>query len=196
MVDHYGRPLAPGQIPTNLDMPTPDFLFPKLGTSGIEIPWTPMTYADALAWLRYATALPWKSSTQQSTQWTPAHSMKSTLLAWGAQLIAEGKVTPEERMLQGHHRQGTSKSLRIYSRDDVHGQLSFQQKVIDFVRRGGRFMTAQHRGAQHPMDEPPIQAEFFRKESLYSKWKCFQFAATSAETSAVEEFATRHHGME
>ena len=171
---------------TNLDMPVPDFLFPKLGTSGIEIPWTPMTYADALAWLRYATALPWKSSTQQSIQWT-AHSMKSTLLAWGAQLIAEGKVTPEERMLQGHHRQGTSKSLRIYSRDDVHGQLSFQQKVINFVRRGGRFRTAQHRGAQHPMDEPPIQAEFFRKESLYPKWKCFQFAATSAETSAVEE---------
>ena len=145
-----------------------------------------MTYADALARLRYATALPWKSSTQQSIQWT-AHSMKSTLLAWGAQLIAEGKVTPEERMLQGHHRQGTSKSLRIYSRDDVHGQLSFQQKVIDFVRRGGRFRTAQHRGAQHPMDEPPIQAEFFRKESLFPQWKCFQFTATSVETSAVEE---------
>ena len=143
---------------TNLDMPTPDFLFPKLGTSGIEIPWTPMTYADALAWLRYATALPWKSSTQQSTQWT-AHSMKSTLLACGAQLIAEGKVTPEERMLQGHHRQGTSKSLRIYSRDDVHGQLSFQQKVIDFVRRGGRFMTAQHRGAQHSSDSSSASSE-------------------------------------
>jgi hypothetical protein len=169
-----------------LKMWYPQNLFmPKLGASGIEIPWTPMTYADALAWLRHVTALPWKSTPQLSTQWT-AHSMKSTLLAWRSQLVAEGKVTPEERLLQGHHRQGTSKSLRIYSRDDVHGQLAFQQKVIDFVRRGGRFMTSQHRGAQHPLEEPPIQVDLFRKESLYPHWKCFQLAATTVETSALE----------
>ena len=150
-----------------------------------------MTYADALAWLRYATALPWKSSTQQSTQWT-AHSMKSTLLACGAQLIAEGKVTPEERMLQGHHRQGTSKSLRIYSRDDVHGQLSFQQKVIDFVRRGGRFMTAQHRGAQHSSDSSSASSE--ESDAAETKPNSRKKPRTTANVSNCfcDQRATRH----
>ena len=69
-------------------------------------------------------------------------------------MIAEGKVSQEERLLQGHHRQGTNSSLRIYSRDNVHGQIAFQSKVIEFVRRGGRFATPQHRGAQHPISEP------------------------------------------
>ena len=125
---------------TDMDMQTPDFLFPRMGTDGVALPWTPMTYADALYWIRRMTALPWKSVQQASNHLT-AHSMKSTLLSWGAQLIAEGNISQEERLLQGHHRQGTSKSLRLYSRDDVHGQLSFQKKLIAFVRRGGRFST-------------------------------------------------------
>ena len=165
---------------THLDMPTPDFLFPQLSQDGIALPWTPMSYAEALAWIRKMACLPWKSQPQPSSQWT-AHSMKSTLLAWGAQMVAEGRVTAEERMLQGHHRQGTSKSLRTYSRDDVHGQLAFQRKVVEFVRRGGRFSTPLHRGAQHPIIEPQVQVEFFRKDSLQREWKCFQFSASTAQ---------------
>ena len=159
---------------TDLDMAVPDFIFPKLSPEGIQIPWSPMSYADALAGIRKVTALPWKTAPQKSSHWT-AHSMKSTLLSWGSQLMAEGLVQPEERLLQGHHRQSTSRSLRVYSRDDVHGQLSFQRKVIDHVRRGGRFPTPPHRGAQHPLTEPAVQVEFFRKAAKPYEWKSFKF---------------------
>ena len=147
---------------TDLDMPVPDYLFPRMGHNGIELPWTPMSYADALYWIRHMTALPWKSIQQSSSHWT-AHSMKSTLLSWGSQMIAAGSVTQEERLLKGHHRQGMSRSLRLYSRDDVHGQLAFQSKLIEYIRRGGRFSTPLHRGAQHPVAEPNLQIEFSAK---------------------------------
>ena len=116
--------------------------------------------------------------------------MKSTLLSWGSQLMAEGLVQPEERLLQGHHRQGTNRSLRIYSRDDVHGQLSFQRKLIDHVRRGGRFSTPQHRGSQQPMTEPGVQVEFFRKSAPPYSWKSFNFSGQQPEvqqTAAQED---------
>ena len=95
--------------------------------------------------------------------------MKSTLLPWGSQMIANGQVSQEERLLQGHHRQSFSRSLRVYSRDDEH------------VRRGGRFMTPQHRGSQHPIQEPGVQMEFFRKASGTHSWRCFNFTSMPAE---------------
>ena len=95
--------------------------------------------------------------------------------------MAEGLVQPEERLLQGHHRQGTNRSLRIYSRDDVHGQLSFQRKLIDHVRRGGRFSTPQHRGGQQPMTEPGVQVEFFRKPAPVYSWKSFNFSGQTPD---------------
>ena len=159
---------------TDSSMPVPDFFFPQIGANGVQIPWAPMSYADALSQIRRLTALPWKADRQLSGHWT-AHSMKSTLLSWGAQLAADGKIQPEERLLQGHHRQGGSTSLRIYSRDDVHGQLSFQKKIIDHVRKGGRFLTPQHRGSQPPLSEPSVQVEFFRKTAAEYQWKCFNF---------------------
>ena len=155
---------------TDMDMPIPDFLVPRMGANSIALPWAPMSYADALYWIRYMTAPPWKSAQQKSDHLT-AHSIKSTLLSWGAQLIADGNITQEERLLQGHHRQGTSTSLRLYSRDDVHGQLSFQKKLITFIRPG-RFTTPLHRGAQHLVPEPPVQMEFFRKASTNPELKC------------------------
>ena len=160
---------------TDLDMQVPDFLFPQLGQEGIALPWTPMSYADALFWIRKITALPWKQQPQESSHWT-AHSMKSTLLSWGAQLIASGTISQEERLLQGHHRQGANRSLRVYSRDDVYGQLTFQSKLVEHVRRGGRFAVPQHRGAQHPLAEPSVQVEFFRKSASQYTWKCFEFS--------------------
>ena len=144
---------------TDLDMATPDFLFLKWGTDGISLPWQPMSYAEGLRWICWMTSLPWKTHQQSSGHWT-AHSMKSTLLSWGAQMVANGQVSPEERLLQGHHRQSANRSLRVYSRDDVHGQISCQKKLISHVRRGGRFTTPEHRGAQHPIQEPQVQMEF------------------------------------
>ena len=97
-------------------------------------------------------------------------------------MVADGKVSQEERLLQGHHRQGTNASLRVYSRDDVHGQLAFQRKVIEYVRRGGRFATPQHRGSQHPLADPAVQVEFFRKESQIKDWHCFNFQPAGSAT--------------
>ena len=180
---------------TDMDMPAPDFLFPQVGQDGIVLPWSPMSYADALFWIRKMTSLPWKSAPQPSQHWT-AHSMKSTFLSWGAQMIADGQVTQEERLLQGHHRQSSNTSLRVYSRDDVHGQLAFQSKVIKFVRRGGRFATPQHRGAQHPITEPTVQIEFFRKASLDYEWKCFQFSGAPQPEPAPVDHASASQVVE
>ena len=93
----------------------------------------------------------------------------------GVQLMADGQVSSEERLLQGHHRQSASRSLRLYSRDDVHGQLAFHKKLIESVRRGRRFVTPQHRGGQLPVVEPAVQIEFFRKTSMERQWQCFDF---------------------
>ena len=65
--------------------------------------------------------------------------------------------------------------MRLYSRDDVHGQLAFHKKLIESVRRGRRFVTPQHRGGQLPVVEPAVQIEFFRKTSMERQWQCFDF---------------------
>lgn len=159
---------------TNLGMDTPDFLFPSMDPEGISSPWVPMTYAEGLAWIRRMASLPWKSQHQDASQWT-VHSMNSTLLAWGSQMVADGQVTQEERLLQGHHRQGTSTSLRLYSRDDVHGQLSVQRKLIDRVHRGQRFSTP--RTGERSVRQLNLQFKwsFFRKDSPNHCWQCFNF---------------------
>jgi hypothetical protein len=77
-------------------------------------------------------------------------------------MVADGQVTQEERLLQGHHRQGTSTSLRLYSRDDVHGQLSVQRKLIDRVHRGQRFST------------PRTGERSVRQLNLQFKWSFFE----------------------
>jgi len=159
---------------TDLDMPVPDFLFPVMRQDGVELPWSAMQYAEALKWIRHMARLPWKS-TPQTADHLSVHSMKSTLLSWGSQLMAEGQVSSEERLLQGHHRQSASRSLRLYSRDDVHGQLAYHKKLIDSIRRGKRFVTPQHRGGQLPVVEPAVQIEFFRKTSMSRQWLCFDF---------------------
>jgi hypothetical protein len=159
---------------TDLDMQVPDFLFPVMRHDGIELPWSAMQYAEALKWIRHLARLPWKS-TPQTSDHLLVHSMKSTLLSWGSQLMADGQVSSEERLLQGHHRQSASRSLRLYSRDDVHGQLAFHKKLIESVRRGRRFVTPRHRGGQLPVVEPAVQIEFFRKTSMERQWQCFDF---------------------
>lgn len=163
---------------TDLNMLPPDFLFPKMTGMQIESPWSPMTYSEALFWIRHVCTIPWKAPPFAVANVT-AHSMKSTLLSWGAQLSADGIVSPEERMLQGHHRQSHARSLRLYSRDDVFGQLTFQQKLIQAVRSGTRFRVPQHRGAQTPMSEPSLTMEYFRNELPSVDWKMFPFGEVS-----------------
>lgn len=158
---------------TDLDMAVPDFLFPRMDSKGIQLPWRAMSYADMLYHLRRVSLLPWRSSQVNFPNLT-AHSMKTTLLTWGAQLAATGTVTTEERHIQGHHKQG-NKSMRLYSRDDVFAQLQFQTKLINAVHRGVRFQVPQHRGAQKPMTEPAVQMEFYRKDLPDHSWFMFNF---------------------
>ena len=159
---------------TDLDMQVPDFLFPRLGQDGIALPWSPMSYADAHFWIRKVSALPWKQQTQASSHWT-AHSMKSTLLSWGSQLIASGQISQEERLLQGHHRQGANRSLRVYSRDDVYGQLTFQSKIIEHVRRGGRFSAPSTGVLSIRLQSPQSRWSFFARTLPNMSGKCFEF---------------------
>ena len=170
----------------HVDMPCPDFLFCRVSDAGSFFPLEPMEYAEALYWIRRMSSLPWKSQTLPSNHWT-AHSMKSTLLSWGSQLASSHNILPEERLLQGHHRQSQSASLRTYSRDDVFAQLSFQTKLIAAVRQGARFRTAQHRGSQLPLQEPVVSLEFFRKAASQEPWSFFQFDAAPVLEEIVQE---------
>ena len=102
------------------------------------------------------------------------HSLKSTFLAWSSQLPSE--VTPEERHIQRHHAMPPS-SMRRYSRDHVCLQLKLQRTIRSKVLAGWRPETAQHRGAQRPLQELSVQVERFRKQSPPHVWQKFSFNA-------------------
>ena len=91
------------------------------------------------------------------------------------------KISPEERQTQGHHRlQGTSQSVRLYGRDDVFAQLSFQSKLIKGVHEGFRFAIPQHRGSQQPVRElePNVSTlESFNKQLPEHSWQFFDFSS-------------------
>ncbi len=100
------------------------------------------------------------------------HSLKSTFLAWSSQLLSE--ATPE-RHIQGHHAMPQS-SMRRYSRD-VFLQLNLQRTIRAKVLSGWRPETAQHRGAQKPLQELSLQVERFRKQSPPYEWEKIVFNA-------------------
>ena len=133
------------------------------------------------------TSLPWKTNQQSSGYWT-AHSMKSTLLSWGTQMVASGQVSPEDVCYKDTTGRVPSAALERTSAM----MCTFQKKLIEHVRRGGRFTTSQHRGAQHPMHEPPVQMDFFRKDLIADEWQSFTFAS-NAEQMAVSECLRLEH---
>ena len=112
------------------------------------------------------------------------HSLASTFLAWSSQIPSE--VTPEERHIQGHHAMPQS-SMRRYSRDDAFLQLKLQRTIRSKVLSGWRPETAQHRGAQKPLQELPVLVERFRKQSLPHEWQKFQFNAHPIPDEALSD---------
>ena len=56
-------------------------------------------------------------------------------------------------------------SAQLYSREDIIPALRGQQKLREAVLQGTRFLIPLHRGAQHPMPEPPVQLESFNKSA-------------------------------
>ena len=152
-----------------------DFLLPMTVDSSFVQPMIPMSYSQALKWMRFMCTLPWKNSevpcSANPTDYT-LHSLKTTTLSWSNQLAQQGLITEEQRHLQGHHRRG---SMRLYSRDDTAGQLALQDTLIIQVQKGSRFVTPLHRGSQRPIQEPAVHLESFCKSYQPYKWSFFPF---------------------
>ena len=146
-------------------LPEVDFLLPLVDDHGPVYPLTPMDYATELFYLRKFLGCPWRQRPdplQHLKLNFTLHSLKATLLSWGPQL--HEKVTPEQRLSQGHHSDPNS-SLETYSRDVVWTSLTYQRKMIQEVQGGWRPAIAQHRGSQAPMVEPIVVLEKFVKLS-------------------------------
>ena len=155
-----------------------DFILPMSQADSFVQPLIPMTYSQALKWMRYYCTLPWKSLDGVELSDPNAatlHSLKTTTLSWSNQLAQRGLVTDEQRHLQGHHRRG---SMRLYSRDDTSGQLALQHTVIAQVCGGFRFVTPLHRGSQAPLHEPEVSLEKFRKDLPSFTWTFLPFGQT------------------
>lgn len=152
-----------------------DFLLPMSNDSSFVQPLIPMSYSQALKWMRYYCTLPWKAKDGvdlSDPNSITVHSLKTTTLSWANQLAQKGLVTDEQRHLQGHHRRG---SMRLYSRDDTSGQLALQHTIISQVRGGFRFVTPLHRGSQAPLHEPEVSLERFRKDLPSFSWTFLPF---------------------
>ena len=108
------------------------------------------------------------------------------MLSWGVQIADKVQISLEERQTRGHHRlHGASQSVKLYSRDDLFSQLSFQEKLIKGVQNGFRFAIPQHRGGQQPFREPEVGAlEAYKKELPVHEWKIFDFSK-NAESEVI-----------
>ncbi|CAK9065532.1 unnamed protein product [Durusdinium trenchii] len=149
-----------------------DFLLPSVDENGPRAPLTPMTYPEALYFVRRFIELPWRSSKlvfPDVTHYT-VHGLKSTLISWASQL----GISPELRRLQGKHKDPLQ-STRLYSRDDVAGSLSLQSEILQRVQAGWRPQTPLQRGGQLPLVEPGFTLESFHKEAPSHAWQFFNF---------------------
>ena len=98
-----------------------DFIIPGCNRDGIRIPIQPMSYAEALCFVRLSLRMPWGQSAISlggDIRSYTVHGLKSTFLSWGQQL----NLPEEQRRPQGKHKAQQS-STRLYRRDDVHGAL-------------------------------------------------------------------------
>lgn len=116
-----------------------DFSIPGCDRDCIRIPVPPMSYAEALFFVRVYLRLPWRNSLISlggDIRSYTVHGLKSTFLSWGQQL----NLPEEQRRLQGKHK-AQQASARLYSRDDVHGALQFQESIVAAIQGGFRPST-------------------------------------------------------
>ena len=160
-----------------------DFLIPHIqGDGTIPIPLEPMSYACMLSWLRFILNIPWKSHERKIpvSSYT-VHSCKTTVLSWAAQL-PQGVVSSEQRHLQGHH--SYQSSMRLYSRDDVHGALQLQSVMVEHIQKGFRPVQPIHRGGQEAFPSPAVVLERFSKSCDMTEFRWFNFLD---EAESIEE---------
>ena len=139
----------------------------------MRVPIQPISYAEALFFVRRMLTLPWKANPiilQQHVKSYTVHGLKSTLLSWSVQL----QLLEDQRRLQGHHK-ASQASVRLYSRDDVRGSLELQKAIIHAVQQGFKPVTPLSGGGQAPIEEPHFQLQLFNKQAQDVDWKFFQF---------------------
>ena len=189
-----------------------DFLIPDLSEDGKWLSHEPLDYASALSIFRRMLQTPWKTFVgphplkNLQLNYT-LHSLKATLLSFGPQLGPA--VDPDDRLQQGHHAD-PRKSLHLYGRDSVWGSLRYQQTVITKIREGFRPKTAQHRGGQSPLIEPPVTVELFKKQASTYEYRWLPFSkplvleaemddpvgeAISSSSSSSEESSSSSHSV-
>ena len=123
----------------------PDFLFFHCDLESQQLPHTfPSSYSQALLCLRYMAQQ--AGLTAEEALSLTLHSMKSTLLAAGAQL----HFAEQSRLAQGHHRD----SLRLYSRNDTLEALRLQKELTAQLAGGWRPQRSMARGGAAPVPEP------------------------------------------
>ena len=83
------------------------------------------------------------------------------------------EIDAGDRLAQGHHK---GRSLELYSRDRVIGQLRVQMQIRNAILPGKRFLVPQHRGSSRPVSEPEVEVvlEAYSKESIIA-WGFFPF---------------------
>ena len=160
----------------------PSFLLLARDENGeVSLPLRAMTYCQALRWLRHYLQLPWLAQPLALPELNfTAHSMKATLLSWALQVPG---ITEADRLRQGHHRRGSAK---LYSRDDVLGQLRTQSAVRDAIRSGVHFSIPLHRGGQRPIQPIQVLNETFCKAASEQPWGFFEFLRLDLGESWVQ----------
>ena len=141
-----------------------DFLLPGLTRNGlaIDVPLRPMTYSEALYWVRRY--LPWKNSSPIVANGFLSytiHGLKSTFLSWASQL----QLDKDLRRLQGHRR---ADSAQLYSRDDINGAISLQTQIVASVKKHWRPRTPLARRGQVPVAEPESESSSSSDDSSSS----------------------------
>ena len=115
---------------------TPDFLLPclsPLDTDPGPAFTAPMSFFQALSFLRWALQTPWLPPGSAQVTQTEAlaftlHSLKTCLLSASAQL----RLPEDSRRLQGHHKLS---SAQLYSRDDTIEALWLQKTALNRCTR-------------------------------------------------------------
>ncbi|CAJ1329136.1 unnamed protein product [Effrenium voratum] len=133
---------------------TPDFLLPcllPLDKDPGPAFTAPMSYFQALSFVRWALQTPWLHRLRPSytDRAFTLRSLKTCLLSASAQL----RLPEDSRRLQGHHKLS---SAQLYSRDDTIEALWLQRQLSTAARGGWRPPRPQARGGQHPTIEPPF----------------------------------------
>lgn len=166
-----------------------DFLIPDLSEDGTWLSHEPLGYTPALNIFRRMLHTPWKTFAgphplaDMQLNYT-LHSLKATLLSFGPQLGRA--VDADDRLQQGHHAD-PRKSLHLYGRDSVWGSLRYQTTVIAKIREGFRPKTAQHRGGQSPLIDPPVVVELFKKQASAYEYRWLPFSQPSLIEAEMED---------